>query len=120
MGLDLPGSVSFERLQAPFTVTNTGDTEVQLTLELLLPEPSELKEGYEPLPDRSWVTIRTDSFTLAPQGIATTDLTIAIPDEPAWRGKRFQCYLWAHTVGTGLGVGLKSRILLSISDEEDL
>lgn len=111
--------VSFtEQVRAPFTITNTGDREVQLKLELLTPQPSELKEGYEPLPDLSWVTILTDSFTLAPQGVATTDLTIDIPDDPALRGRRFQCYLWAHTVGTGLGVGLKSRLLLSIADED--
>lgn len=99
-----------------FRVENTGLTEpVQLRVEIQIPQPSELKPGFEAIPEASWLTLERSEFTLAPQEEAVTNLILVIPEDPALEGRKFQVYLWAHTTGSGVGVGLRSRFLLEIA-----
>ncbi len=99
------------------TVVNTGDEPVELIVDPLLATQEELKPGYEPLPDLVWVAIVTNHFTVPAAGTATSDILISIPNDSRYRGKRYQCYIWSHTIGHAIGVGLKSRVLLSVSEE---
>lgn len=115
---------SFQELVGqPFSVENTSATEtIDLRVEVLVPQSSELKPGFEAIPEASWIELEDSEFQVNPKERASTDLTITIPSEPALKGRKFQLYLWAHTVGQSVGVGLRCRFMLTLSSnkpEED-
>ena len=100
-----------------YQVLNTSEEALELQMDILPPTPDELKEGYEALPDPAWVTLERETFSVLPQMPAATDVRIAVPDEAAHAGRRYQFWIWTHTVGRSLGVGLKSRFLITIADD---
>jgi hypothetical protein len=99
-------------------VTNTSDYSVDLRMDVQLPDSSELRKGAEPIPDTSWVSLSQNLFELDPDEKATSDITISIPDDDQYLGKKYQVTVWSHTLGgkgTGmfLAFGLKSRIIFT-------
>lgn len=99
----------------PLTVVNTGQEATDLKIEVLLPQPQELKPGFEPIPDISWIRLEKSDFKqVKPNEAAQSDVLIAIPNKPQYRGKNYQVFIWTHTVGRSIGIGLKSRLLLKI------
>ena len=109
-----------EMANLPLAVYNTGDQAIDLKVEPTIPIKGELREGYEPIPDVSWIVIEQDSFTnVKPDAPAMTDVVIAIPDAHEHLGKKYQAMIWSHTVGNGLiACGLKSEVLFSVSNAE--
>jgi len=103
-----------EAVQFPLVVHNSSDEEVELVVEVLYPTEEELKEGFEPIPDISWIRLKREYFTMGPGENAKTDVLIKIPDNEQYSGKSYQVYLWSHTIGRSLGVGLKSRLLFTV------
>jgi len=108
-----------ELVNFPLQVVNTSDFAVELKIDVLVPKSSEAKEGYEPIPDASWIEMEKDSFILEPGQTAISDVLIKIPDDEKYFGKGFEVNLWSHTVGKGkmIAVGLNSRLLFSIARE---
>jgi hypothetical protein len=105
-----------ELINLPLVVENTGDEAITLRIDVVLPSKDELKEGYEPIPDPSWIKVSQDVFEVEPRGKAVTDVIISIPDDERYVGGSYQVWIWSHTIGPGMiGVGLKSRILFSIA-----
>lgn len=97
----------------PLIVVNTGKEPIDLKVELLIPGPSELKSGFEPIPDLDWIKLEgTDFKGIKPNESATTDVIISIPNEEKFLGKRYQIFIWSHTSGERIGVGLKTNKLL--------
>jgi len=125
------GAVSIENLQIgqaystqelvnlPLTVVNRSEESVNLQIDILYPSENELVEGYEPIPDISWIQLENNFFAISGGGSATTDVYITIPNEKRYLGKKFQVYLWSHTVGGEgmIALGLKSKLLFTISPE---
>lgn len=104
----------------PLVVVNTGDEPVDLVMEPLIPDASELKEGYEPIPDLGWIKLEETEFKdIQPKEAAVTDVMISIPADDIYRGKRYQVFIWSHTIGTKIGVGLKSKLLFTIENKEE-
>lgn len=99
-------------------VTNTGEEEADLRMDVLLPETSELRLNAEVIPDISWVTLTPAFFTLSAGGQAEAEIRLSIPDVPAYLGRKFQFTIWSHTLprggGMALAYGLKTRIIFSI------
>ena len=101
----------------PLNVVNTGDEPIDLKVDILLPEQSELKEGFEPIPDIGWITLENDEFKgVKPKDSAIADVNISIPDDPKYLGKKYQVFIWSHTIGKRIGVGLKSKLLITIKE----
>lgn len=99
----------------PLMINNTSIEEVDLKIEVLSPAEADLKTGYEPIPDSNWIELAQKEFHIKPGKSVKTDVIIHIPNEDKYLGKQYQVYLWAHTVGRAIGVGLKSRLLFSVS-----
>ncbi len=102
-------------------VRNRGENSIELKMEVLVPSKSELKQGYEPIPDASWIELEKDYFSVEPSENAVTDVIVTIPRDKKYLGKKYQAYIWSHTVGKGklpIALGLKSRLLLEISEKE--
>ena len=101
----------------PLAVVNTGDEPVDLKIEVLMPDETELKEGFEPIPDLSWIKLeQTELKGNKHNEAAATDVIISIPDDAKYSGKKYQVFIWSHTVGRNIGVGLKSKLLFTIVD----
>lgn len=74
-----PGEVLIENLRIgqsynmtrekgiPVSVTNTSSSPIELKIEALVPTPGEKREGYEPIPDPSWLKLGQDQFSLEPK-----------------------------------------------------
>ncbi|MEK7383535.1 MAG: hypothetical protein AAB262_09650, partial [Elusimicrobiota bacterium] len=59
-----------------------------------------LPEGYEPIPDPGWVTVQVSTVVVAAEAIGVQGLTVRVPDDKQWRGRRF-----AVMVRSGLSTG---------------
>jgi len=100
------------------TVTNNSDDSVALKMDILSPDSSQLKKGSSPIPDILWLKLSQSAFVLGPNEIALSDITLSIPDENRYLGKKYQVAIWSHTVALAgsamsLGLGLKSRIIFT-------
>jgi hypothetical protein len=57
-------------------------------------------DGYEPIPDPSWVKVRPSTVTVGADEIGTAALVVEVPDKPENRGRK-----WAAVVRSGLSTG---------------
>lgn len=109
-----------EVAKLPLVVVNTGNEPIDLKIELLMPQSEELKEGFQAIPDLGWIKLeQTDFREIQPNEAATCDVIISIPGEAQYQGKKYQLFIWSHTVGRRIGVGLKSKLLFSITDSHE-
>ncbi len=116
-GLKIGQTYSLKDLvNLPYSVVNTGDEEVDLLLEVIPANGDVLKVGYEAAISTNWVTLNTKRFTVAPNREVSTDLTIAIPNDAALLGRRFQIDIWARTQSSHgmFAVGMRSRLLIHV------
>jgi hypothetical protein len=117
-GLKIGQTYSLKDLvNLPYSVVNTGDEEVEILVSTLTPRADELKTGYAAAPSTgSWVTLAQDRFVAAPQTEVASDVTIAIPNDPALLGRRFQADIWARTRSPRgmLAAGMRSRLLIQV------
>jgi hypothetical protein len=99
-------------------VNNTSDYSVDLKMDVLYPDSSELKKGSEFIPDISWVKLSKNLFQLAPNENALSDIILTIPEDDKYLGKKYQVTIWSHTLGGSgggmfLAYGLKTRIIFT-------
>ena len=99
-------------------VTNTSDYGVDLRMDILLPDSSELRKGAKPLPDTTWVKLSQRLFKLGPNEKATSDIILSIPEDDQYLGKKYQVTIWSHTLGgkgggMSLAYGLKTRVIFT-------
>ncbi|MFH1442373.1 MAG: hypothetical protein ABIH18_10095, partial [Candidatus Omnitrophota bacterium] len=98
----------------PLVIENNSDNEVELKIEVLVPQADELQKGYEPIPNAGWIKLEKNSFIIKPNGKAQTDVIISIPDKKEYRGRKFHVFISSYTVGQSLGIGIKSKLLFSV------
>jgi len=106
----------------PLTITNTANQSVVVRVEPQVPASSELKQGAEPIPEISWAKAIPDSLELAPHESKQVEMILAIPDNEALFGKKFQVNFWSHTLaqaGDLLAYGLSSRVIFSIDQARE-
>ena len=101
------------------TVSNNGEHEIDLAMDPLVPEQSELKQGARAVPDLSWIALTQNRHVISAKGSATTEILLSIPDDDQYKGQKFQVTIWSHSVprpgaGMALAYGLKSRIIFTI------
>ena len=101
---------------SPLTIQNTSDRDLDLKIEPIYPREDELVEGYEAIPDLSWITVEQQDFHVPAGTEAATDIIITVPMAAEYAGKKYQAYIWSRTVGLSLGAGLKSRLLFSVKE----
>lgn len=97
----------------PFTIANNFENDVSLKLEVLKPEAKELKPGYEPIPDITWVKLEKEQIKIAALKKEIVNVKVSVPDDKKYAGKKYHFWIWTYTSGQAMGVGLKSRILIS-------
>ena len=102
--------------QFPLVIENNSGKEIELQLEVLAPQKDEIQEGYEAIPDTGWIRLEQDSFVVEPYGKAETDVIILVPYNEEFLEKKFHVFIWSHTIGESLGIGLKSKLLITIAE----
>jgi hypothetical protein len=60
----------------------------------------QMPEGYEALPDLSWLRLKSSTVTVAGSEIGQAQLSVKVPDDAKNKGKR-----WAAMIRTGLTTG---------------
>lgn len=107
-----------ELVDLPLRVVNSGDETVDLKMELRIPPENEIRRGYEPIPDISWVRLSKDLFTVGPGESAVADVIISIPDDEKYFNKRYQFNIWSHTLPSGkfIALAVDSRFLFTIAN----
>lgn len=115
-GLQPGRTYNIRELQGiPYTVKNRGDGPVEVQVEVQAPAAKELYQGYEPVPDPTWVELVPARYRLGKGEVGFSDVIIRVPDDPKHVGKHYQAAIWAHTLETGLlAAGVKSVIRFSI------
>jgi hypothetical protein len=108
----------------PLVVINQSDNnETDVLVETMIPNPKDLKEGYEPIPDATWIQAIPDRFHLGPRASASTDVLINIPNDSKLIGHHYEAIVFVHTDqknkvlpegGILFQVGLKSTFRISI------
>lgn len=118
---------TFSMLQAlnmPFKVTNASTFRAELKMEIIIPVPEDkdLRPGYEPLPDASWVKLSRDFFILEPGADAVTDVVFTVPEKEEYFGKKYQFYICSRiTRGiSNVNVAIVSRFLLNVITKEGM
>lgn len=113
-----------ESLNMPFTVTNASTFRAELMMEIVIPTQGDkdLRPGYEPLPDASWLKLSQDLFLLEPGADAVTDVVLNIPEKEEYFGKKYQFYIVSRiTRGiSNVNVGIVSRFLLNTISKEGM
>jgi hypothetical protein len=105
----------------PVEMFNGSELSLKLRFDAEVPGPSEMRAGYEPIPDPAWISFEPRSFSVETGRTATGKLVLYVPDDPALVGKRFQAMLYLHTDSTEpgmVGMGLRPRFLFSIAKKE--
>jgi len=119
---DIPSGQAYsmrEDAKFPLKLTNKGDNEMQLQIDILIPQEGDIQEGYEPIPDTDWIKLEKDFFLIEGKGTVETDVVIEIPDKEEYAGRKFHVFIWSHTVGESLGIGIKSKLLFSVKGREE-
>lgn len=100
----------------PLVLENNSDSVVEVRIEVLVPQGDEVQQGYEPIPSTDWIRLEKNSFTIEPNGKAETDVIINIPNKEKYAGRKFHVFIWSHTVGESLGIGIRSKLLFSVEN----
>src|SRR5258708_768215 len=108
----------------PLVVINQDEErDAEIVVEVVPPQAKEMKDGYEPIPDPSWVRVVPNRFKLGPKASASADVLVDIPTDRRHVGHHYEVIIWVHTDqrnrvlmknGVIYQVGLRSRLRISI------
>lgn len=110
------GRVSYARaLGEPLGVENAGAEPARVELSVSIPPPERLADGYEPLPDASWVRLDPAAHALGPGERGGTDVLVSLPRDARLEGRQFQYEVLLRGRGKdGGGLTLRTRLLLAV------
>ncbi len=103
----------------PMVIKNTGDEKVTVKVEPLMPDPkspSLVNNGYEVIPDLSWIKVSRDEMVIEPGASEATDILVTIPNNEKYFGKKYQVDLITRSLTTKfMSVALRSNLRITIS-----
>ncbi len=105
-----------EHKNVPLILVNTGDENISVACEVEIPQTTELKPGYDPIPIPDWIKVIPNNISnIAPKENVACDVIITIPEDKKYVGKSYQAMIWSHSMNDQfLGVGVLSRICFTV------
>lgn len=103
-----------DKANLPYIVTNVSNNPIDIKVEVIVPKSKDLKKGYDPIPDPSWIKLEKNFFTLNPKEQGTTDIVFNIPNDEKLLGKKFDAIIYPYTYEGILKIGVNSHILFTI------
>lgn len=99
-------------------VENAGTEEVTLDASVEAPTSKRLKDGFDPVPDLTWVRVDGSGAVLRPGESKEIVLTVKAPKDRRWEGGQYQfdCLLRGRSSGGG-SLTLKTRATLAVGDD---
>ncbi len=105
---------------------NNSDYPMTISMKVGSVSQANVKKGFKPLPDTSWIELEKSSFLdVPPKRNVFNDVFFKIPDNKKFRGGRYQFYVEMEGGRTGkvqgmgrVAVGLRSRFLIAIASTE--
>ena len=94
---------------------NLGENVIHVEVQVLTPDPNELRPPAEPIPDTGWIRIVPDRLELGPKETAQCSVVISLPKKKNLRNRIFQAMIWSRGQPAGehgmtVSAGLKSRL----------
>jgi hypothetical protein len=116
--LSIGKTYSIARLSnTSLAVKNSSEGRISLEMEIFKPEAGrELPLGCEPIPDTSWIRLDKYAFSIAPGEEAITNVSISIPENVAYKGKKYIVYILSRTTEGSIRMALESALILGISE----
>jgi len=112
----IDGILLGESVNLSITVANNKDSPLAFTMSAEIPPESELRPGYEQIPDTNWITFDSPLVELDALSRQEVIVTVTIPASGDWGGRSYECWLRATSEAMGmLQVELDCRLLLSTS-----
>jgi hypothetical protein len=107
-GVEAPGG-------AELRLSNPGDAVMDVHVRVEAPTADFLVQGYEPVPDLSWLKVSpAQTFRLKPGETRKIRVSLRLPKDSSLHGRHFQATFWSHSTGEGLGAGVRSRLRFSV------
>ncbi len=97
-------------------VANTGQDPIGVVMQLEPTRPDELRDGYDPLPNMSWITLAPPRFSLEPGEEGVSAILVSIPNDPSLQGAQFQL-AWsavATVPSTGAQLLPRSQVFVTV------
>jgi hypothetical protein len=107
-----------ELVNLPLEVANQSDEAI--TIQIEVEKPALAKRGFEPIPDAAWVNITPAKAEIPAQGTYKTDVTVSVPNDPRYLGKKYQANIRARMLPKVKGVltialAVQGRFLFTIA-----
>lgn len=109
---------------APMIIGNNHEIPVYIQIHTEIPPKP--KDGYEPIPDASWVAVEPNGITLPANASAPVDVKITIPNDEKLFGKKYLCHIIIHTEGdpnysaVRFGTQITGQLMFSIAPEQNV
>ena len=104
----------------PYKIKNNSDEPTRVEIHIEQPKKI-LAEGYEPIPDPTWIRVVPNEFTLGGAEESYSDLIILVPEDEIYQGRHYQASIIANGIsasavndGVAFGCALASRIRFSV------
>jgi hypothetical protein len=110
-------------MNMPFEVKYKGEASVNLSLKATKPLPTEVKPGFEAIPDTNWISFGNSLVAMAPNSTFKTDVNISIPNDKQYLGKKYHVALLASLSSgipgdTRVQMGVIGKLLFTIAPME--
>ena len=97
------------------TIKNLGATPVRVVIDVLVPQPTQLRSGAQPIPDVRWMEARPNVVVLGAHEEKECEISLHVPRKKTFRAQYYQAMIWSHGVpsdsqGMTISAGLLSRV----------
>lgn len=105
--------------KAAFTlgINNVDTLSANMCLEVVAPNKNQLKEGYEPIPDVTWIKFDRESCWIKPNQTENFNMIVYVPYNERLFGKKYEAIITAYTLEGVLKINIKSKVFISFTAE---
>lgn len=103
-----------------YKVLNESDEAEDVEVVVEIPNSWQMKPGYEPIPDVSWVKLNPTDYHLKPGESTDSDIILVIPDDEKYANRHFQAMLVTQSIpkpqkvsGVAISFAIAHRIRFS-------
>ncbi len=108
-----------QRTGSALGINNIDSLGANICFEILVPNKSQLTEGYEPIPEVNWIKLERSNSWIKANQTENFDLVVYAPYDQKLFGKKYQAILMVYAIeGIGmLKANIKTKIFLSFTAE---
>lgn len=100
----------------PYILENRGEKSADVEVLVTRPSAESLREGYEPVPDPSWINVMPRKFTVPIGGSAFGEIMISLPGDPRWANRHFQATITSRSPGGSKFPGVDTVLTFSAGE----